>query len=81
LEVRKSKNATMNDDPERKAVLAELGIEPGDIRAFETILLDFAEYIVDNPAKYPVTIAYTAKHKPKRREWPRKEKKEKPDAT
>jgi hypothetical protein len=68
----------MSDDAsDRKAVLDELGIEPSDTRAFETILLDFAEYIVDNPAKYPVTIAYTAKHKPKRI-WPKKPK-EKPN--
>jgi hypothetical protein len=51
---------------ERRAVLDELKVARDDPRAFETILLDFADVIVDNPARFPVTLAYTLKHKPKR---------------
>lgn len=62
-------------EEERKAVIAEL--KPLDEELpFDHILLDYAEAIVDNPKLYPVTLAYLAKHKPKRR-WPRREEKPK----
>jgi hypothetical protein len=60
-----------NLEQERKAVIAEL--KPLDPELpFDHILLEYAEAIVDNPKGYPVTLAYLAKHKPKRR-WPRRE--------
>lgn len=50
---------------ERKAVLAEINpLDP--TQPFEIILLEYAEVIVDDPKRFPITLAYLEKHKPKK---------------